>query len=287
MAINFNQVGFTYQLNTPFATPGLHDVNFTMPEGKFTAVIGHTGSGKSTMVQHLDGLVIPTAGEITIGEQRIVPTTKPKELNQMRAHVGLVFQFPEAQLFEQTVLKDVMFGPKNFGKSEAEAKEAAQRALRTVGMAERFDERSPFELSGGQMRRVAIAGVLAMEPDLLILDEPTAGLDPAGQEELMTLFARLQKERDMTVILITHQMEYVAQYADHVVIFEGGTVVKEGMPTEVFADVDWLHEKQLDVPIAKQFADQLADKGLQLENVLDIDQLADQLATKLGGEAHV
>jgi energy-coupling factor transport system ATP-binding protein len=287
MAINFNQVGFTYQLNTPFATPGLHDVNFTMPEGKFTAVIGHTGSGKSTMVQHLDGLVIPTAGEITIGEQRIVPTTKPKELNQMRAHVGLVFQFPEAQLFEQTVLKDVMFGPKNFGKSEAEAKEAAQRALRTVGMAERFDERSPFELSGGQMRRVAIAGVLAMEPDLLILDEPTAGLDPAGQEELMTLFARLQKERDMTVVLITHQMEYVAQYADHVVIFEGGTVVNEGTPTEVFADVDWLHEKQLDVPIAKQFADQLADKGLQLEDVLDIDQLADQLAAKLGGEAHV
>lgn len=287
MAINFNQVGFTYQLNTPFATPGLHDVNFTMPEGKFTAVIGHTGSGKSTMVQHLDGLVIPTAGEITIGDQRIVPTTKPKELNQMRAHVGLVFQFPEAQLFEQTVLKDVMFGPKNFGKSEAEAKEAAQRALRTVGMAERFDERSPFELSGGQMRRVAIAGVLAMEPDLLILDEPTAGLDPAGQEELMTLFARLQKERDMTVVLITHQMEYVAQYADHVVIFEGGTVVKEGTPAEVFADVDWLHEKQLDVPIAKQFADHLADKGLQLENVLDIDQLADQLATKLGGEAHV
>lgn len=287
MAINFNQVGFTYQLNTPFATPGLHDVNFTMPEGKFTAVIGHTGSGKSTMVQHLDGLVIPTAGEITIGEQRIMPTTKPKELNQMRAHVGLVFQFPEAQLFEQTVLKDVMFGPKNFGKSESEAKEAAQRALRTVGMAERFDERSPFELSGGQMRRVAIAGVLAMEPDLLILDEPTAGLDPAGQEELMTLFTRLQKERDMTVVLITHQMEYVAQYADHVVIFEGGTVVKEGTPAEVFEDVAWLHEKQLDVPIAKQFADQLADKGLQLENVLDIDQLADQLAAKLGGEAHV
>ena len=287
MAINFNQVGFTYQLNTPFATPGLHDVNFTMPEGKFTAVIGHTGSGKSTMVQHLDGLVIPTAGEITIDEQRIMPTTKPKELNQMRAHVGLVFQFPEAQLFEQTVLKDVMFGPKNFGKSESEAKEAARRALRTVGMAERFDERSPFELSGGQMRRVAIAGVLAMEPDLLILDEPTAGLDPAGQEELMTLFARLQKERDMTVVLITHQMEYVAQYADHVVIFEGGTVVKEGTPAEVFEDVAWLHEKQLDVPIAKQFADQLADKGLQLENVLDIDQLADQLAAKLGGEAHV
>lgn len=287
MAINFNQVGFTYQLNTPFATQGLHDVNFTMPEGKFTAVIGHTGSGKSTMVQHLDCLVIPTAGEITIAEQRIVPTTKPKELNKMRAHVGLVFQFPEAQLFEQTVLKDVMFGPKNFGKTATEAEAAAKRALRTVGMAEKYDERSPFELSGGQMRRVAIAGVLAMEPDLLILDEPTAGLDPAGQEELMTLFARLQKERHLTVVLITHQMEYVAQYADHVVVFEGGTVVKEGTPAKIFDDVAWLQEKQLDVPIAKQFADKLATKGVTLDAVLDIDALADQLAEQLGGSAHV
>jgi energy-coupling factor transport system ATP-binding protein len=286
MAINFNQVGFTYQLNTPFATPGLHDVNFTMPEGKFTAVIGHTGSGKSTMVQHLDGLVIPTAGEITIGEQRIVPTTKPKELNQMRAHVGLVFQFPEAQLFEQTVLKDVMFGPKNFGASEAVAKASAEVALEKVGIARELYERSPFELSGGQMRRVAIAGVIAMSPDLLILDEPTAGLDPKGQQELMQLFTDLQKEKKMTVVLITHQMEYVAQYADHVVVFEHGTVVKAGAPADIFADEAWLREKQLDVPAAKQFADALSQKGVQLHDVLDIDQLADQLATQLKREAN-
>ena len=198
MAINFDQVGFTYQPNTPFATPGLHDVSFEIPEGKFTAVIGHTGSGKSTMVQHLDGLVLPTTGKVTMGDQVVTAETKLKELNEMRAHIGLVFQFPEAQLFEQTVLKDVMFGPKNFGASEEDAQAAAEAALKKVAISSDLYERSPFELSGGQMRRVAIAGVIAMEPDLLILDEPTAGLDPQGQRELMTLLTDLQKERQIT-----------------------------------------------------------------------------------------
>ena len=286
MAINFNQVGFTYQPNTPFATPGLHDVSFDIPEGQFTAVIGHTGSGKSTMVQNLDGLVLPTTGTITIGNQVITAETKLKALNEVRAHIGLVFQFPEAQLFEQTVLKDVMFGPKNFGASEAVAKASAEVALEKVGIARELYERSPFELSGGQMRRVAIAGVIAMSPDLLILDEPTAGLDPKGQQELMQLFTDLQKEKKMTVVLITHQMEYVAQYADHVVVFEHGTVVKAGAPADIFADEAWLREKQLDVPAAKQFADALSQKGVQLHDVLDIDQLADQLATQLKREAN-
>lgn len=286
MAINFNQVGFTYQPNTPFATPGLHDVSFDIPEGQFTAVIGHTGSGKSTMVQNLDGLVLPTTGTITIGNQVITAETKLKALNEARAHIGLVFQFPESQLFEQTVLKDVMFGPKNFGASEAVAKASAEVALEKVGIARELYERSPFELSGGQMRRVAIAGVIAMSPDLLILDEPTAGLDPKGQQELMQLFTDLQKEKKMTVVLITHQMEYVAQYADHVVVFEHGTVVKAGAPADIFADEAWLREKQLDVPAAKQFADALSQKGVQLHDVLDIDQLADQLATQLKREAN-
>lgn len=286
MAINFNQVGFTYQPNTPFATPGLHDVSFDIPEGQFTAVIGHTGSGKSTMVQNLDGLVLPTTGTITIGNQVITAETKLKALNEARAHIGLVFQFPEAQLFEQTVLKDVMFGPKNFGASEAVAKASAEVALEKVGIARELYERSPFELSGGQMRRVAIAGVIAISPDLLILDEPTAGLDPKGQQELMQLFTDLQKEKKMTVVLITHQMEYVAQYADHVVVFEHGTVVKAGAPADIFADEAWLREKQLDVPAAKQFADALSQKGVQLHDVLDIDQLADQLATQLKREAN-
>ncbi|WP_027698084.1 energy-coupling factor transporter ATPase [Weissella oryzae] len=287
MAINFKEVGFTYQLGTPFATPGLHAVNFTIPEKAFTAVIGHTGSGKSTMVQHLDGLLIPTAGKIELGTVTIEPATKLRELNAVRAHVGLVFQFPEAQLFEQSVIRDVMFGPKNFGKSEDEAHQAAVQALRLVGMAASYDERSPFDLSGGQMRRVAIAGVLAMEPDLLILDEPTAGLDPAGQTELMELFAKLQRERAMAVVLITHQMEDVAKYADHVIVFEKGTVIQEGSPSEIFADEAWLKARQLDVPLARQFADQLAAKGIELTNVLDMEQLADQLAERLGGHANV
>ncbi len=287
MAINFKEVGFTYQQGTPFATPALHDVNLDIPEGQFTAVIGHTGSGKSTMVQHLDGLVLPTAGTIMIKDMLITPATALKETNKIRRHVGMVFQFPEAQLFEQTVMRDVMFGPLNFGKTAAEARVLAEHALEIVGLDASFAERSPFDLSGGQMRRVAIAGVLAMEPELLILDEPTAGLDPKGQEDLMQLFATLQKERQMTLVLITHQMEYVAQYADHVIVFDGGTAVKQGTPREVFADAAWLKSRQLDVPIAREFADALATKGIVLDDVLDVDTLADQLAGLLTEVAHV
>ncbi|MCM0582630.1 energy-coupling factor transporter ATPase [Weissella diestrammenae] len=287
MAINFTKVGFTYQVDTPFATPGLYDVNFTMPENQFTAVIGHTGSGKSTMVQLLDGLVLPNQGQIKIAEMTLDANTKASATNQIRRHVGLVFQFPEAQLFEQTVLQDVMFGPKNFGKTDVQAKAIAIDALRTVGMAEKFDQRSPFELSGGQMRRVAIAGVLALEPEILILDEPTAGLDPQGQNELMALFARLQRERQMTLILVTHQMEFVAQYADHVVVFENGTVVKEGDAKLIFSDAEWLQNKQLDVPMAKKFADALAGKGVLLDNVLNIDALVAQLVPRLKEAQHV
>lgn len=286
MAINFEEVSFTYQAGTPFATSGLHDVNLHIPEHAFTAVIGHTGSGKSTMVQMLDGLTQPTTGTVTVGEHVVTSATKKKVLNDMREHIGMVFQFPEAQLFEQTVLQDVMFGPMNYGMSEEDAKVAAKEALRTVGMAERFDDRTPFDLSGGQMRRVAIAGILAMQPDLLILDEPTAGLDPAGQTELMALFGRLQAERNLTVVLITHQMEFVAEYASHVIVFEGGTVLKEGTTRDIFSDSAWLKEHQLDVPAAQQFADALATKGIHLNQVLDMDALADELVKELQGGAH-
>lgn len=286
MAINFEAVSFTYQAGTPFATSALHDVNLHIPENAFTAVIGHTGSGKSTMVQMLDGLTQPTTGQVTVGNQVITAETKKKALNEMREHIGMVFQFPEAQLFEQTVLQDVMFGPMNYGMTEDEARIAAKEALRTVGMAERFDDRTPFDLSGGQMRRVAIAGILAMKPDLLILDEPTAGLDPAGQTELMALFGRLQKERNLTIVLITHQMEFVAEYASHVIVFEGGTVLKEGPTAEIFADSAWLKAHQLDVPAAQQFADALAKKDIQLNQVLDMDALADELVKQLQGGTH-
>lgn len=286
MAINFKAVNFTYQADSPFATSALHDVNLTIPEHQFTAVVGHTGSGKSTMVQLLEGLLIPTQGVITVGDVQITPKTKKKALNQLRQHIGMVFQFPEAQLFEQTVLKDVMFGPKNFGKSDSEAQALAEKALRTVGMGPEFDQRTPFDLSGGQMRRVAIAGVLAMEPDILILDEPTAGLDPVGQADLMALFARLQAERKLTLILITHQMDFVAQYADQVVVFDQGTVIREGNPEMIFADSAWLTAHHLDLPVAKQFADALAEKGIELEHVLDLDQLTAQLAQVLKEGPH-
>lgn len=281
MAINFQAVGFTYQFESPFAVTGVHDVNFSILKNQFTAVIGHTGSGKSTMLQLLDGLILPQTGRINILDQTVTPTTKLAATNEIRRHVGMVFQFPEAQLFEETVLADVMFGPKNFGHSIKEAEILARKALRLVGMPEKFDQQSPFDLSGGQMRRVAIAGVLALEPEILVLDEPTAGLDPQGQQELMLLFRQLQKEYGMTIVLVTHQMEFVAQYAQKILVFEHGTVVKAGTPEEIFSDPEWLMAKQLDVPMAKAFADKLAQKDIVLEQILDIDALADQLAYKI------
>ncbi|KRN74877.1 hypothetical protein IV73_GL001000 [Weissella kandleri] len=283
MAINFQEVGFTYQAGTPFASEGLHDVNFKIPLQQFTALIGHTGSGKSTTLQLLDGLTIPTVGKVEVLNQTLQADTLIKTTNQLREHVGLVFQFPEAQLFEDTVLADVMFGPLNFGASKTEAKQRAQEALRLVDLSAEFESQSPFDLSGGQMRRVAIAGVLALEPELLILDEPTAGLDPKGQADLMALFARLQQERHLTVVVVTHQMEFVAQYAQHVVVFEQGTVVKEGTPAEIFADSAWLRERQLDVPMVRQFTDLLTQKGVALTPTLDLDQLTDQIVAKIQG----
>ncbi|QBO35971.1 energy-coupling factor ABC transporter ATP-binding protein [Periweissella cryptocerci] len=289
MAIEFQQVDFIYQPNSPFATSALKDVNFTIPTGSFTAVIGHTGSGKSTMLQHLDGLLKPTEGTVVIDDMTITSATSQKELAKLRSHVGIVFQFPENQLFEQTVVKDVMFGPINFGKSEAEAKTMAEEALRLVGLPEHLWENSPFDLSGGQMRRVAIAGVLAMQPEILVLDEPTAGLDPLGRREIMGMFYDLYKKSNLTVVLVTHQMEDVANFADNVVVMENGTVVKQGTPQEVFHDVAWLEEKRLDVPMTTLFANQLVAQGFNFTElpytVADLaKELAQQLIPGKGGQ---
>ncbi|MFC6294265.1 energy-coupling factor ABC transporter ATP-binding protein [Lactiplantibacillus daoliensis] len=293
MAIDFKQVDFTYQPGTPFETKALTDINLTIPDGSYTALIGHTGSGKSTLLQHLNALLKPTSGTVTIGERVITPATSNKDLKSLRQQVGIVFQFPENQLFEETVVKDIAFGPQNFGVSETEALETAEKMLTLVGLDKSLLDRSPFDLSGGQMRRVAIAGVLAMQPKILVLDEPTAGLDPQGRLDMMEMFARLRREQGLTVVLVTHQMDDVANYADHVIVMDQGRVVKTGTPQEIFKDPQWLVEHQLGLPKTTAFAQQLMAKGLQFNPIpLTEDQLAAALVAQLpatvfgGAESH-
>ncbi|EOH96505.1 cobalt import ATP-binding protein CbiO 2 [Enterococcus moraviensis ATCC BAA-383] len=278
MDIRFEQVDFTYQPNTPFEQRALFDLNLKIKNGSYTAIVGHTGSGKSTLLQHLNALVKPTKGTVTIGDRTIVPETNNKNLKPIRKKVGIVFQFPEAQLFEETVAKDIAFGPKNFGVSTEDAEKLAAEMLDLVGLDGSYLERSPFELSGGQMRRVAIAGVLAMEPEVLVLDEPTAGLDPQGRKEMMEMFQRLHEVRGMTIVLVTHLMDDVANYADHVIVLEQGQIVKSGTPQDVFHDLEWLKEKQLGVPTAASFAEKLIAKGITFEQLpLTAETLAEDL----------
>ncbi|KRO05149.1 ABC-type cobalt transport system, ATPase component [Levilactobacillus parabrevis] len=281
VAISFEHVSYTYQAGTPMATSAVSDVSFAVPDHGYLAIIGHTGSGKSTLIQQLNALLKPTAGEITVDNFTITPKTTNADLKPLRQHVGMVFQFPENQLFEETVRQDIAFGPKNFGMAEADANKLADAMLQTVGLDSSYAERSPFELSGGQMRRVAIAGVLAMRPKVLILDEPTAGLDPQGRQEMMTLFERLHREQGLAIVLVTHQMEDVVQYAEQVAVMRDGRLVKFGTPAEVFSSEKWLRENQLDMPQAAQVAQRLANRGLAWDALpLTADQLADQLAAR-------
>ena len=278
MDIRFKQVGFAYQAGTPFEMRALHDVTFSVKDGSYVAIIGHTGSGKSTILQHLNALLKPTEGIVELGDKTIDSTTGNKDLKPLRKKVGIVFQFPEAQLFEETVEKDIAFGPKNFGVSEEEALKIAAEVVKTVGLPEDVLKKSPFDLSGGQMRRVAIAGVLAMKPEVLVLDEPTAGLDPKGRLEMMEMFYKLNKEQNMTIVLVTHQMNDVSDYADHVIVIEAGNVVKEGSPKEVFSDASWLLEKQLGVPTTLAFVEKLKEKGWSTDKMpLTLDELADAI----------
>ena len=283
MDIRFKQVGFAYQAGTPFEMRALHDVSFSIEDGSYVAIIGHTGSGKSTILQHLNALLKPTEGLVELGDKTIDSTTGNKDLKPLRKKVGIVFQFPEAQLFEETVEKDIAFGPKNFGVSEEEALKIASEVIHTVGLPADVLKKSPFDLSGGQMRRVAIAGVLAMKPEVLVLDEPTAGLDPKGRLEMMEMFYKLNKEQNMTIVLVTHQMNDVSDYADHVVVIESGKVVKEGSPKEVFADASWLLEKQLGFPTTLAFVEKLKEKGWTTDKMpLTLDELADAILEERG-----
>ncbi len=266
MGITLQQVSYTYQANTPFEGRALFGVDLEIVEGSYTALIGHTGSGKSTILQLLNGLNVPTAGVVLIDETVITPTSVNKDIKQVRKKVGLVFQFPESQVFDETVLQDVAFGPQNFGVSKEDAERTAREKLALVGIDEELFERSPFELSGGQMRRVAIAGILAMEPHVLVLDEPTAGLDPAGRKELMAIFKELH-QMGMTIVLVTHLMDDVADFADFVYVLEKGKVVRSGRPSAVFQEVDFMESIQLGVPKITKFAANLERRGLVFDQL--------------------
>ncbi len=266
MGIALENVSFTYQEGTPLASEALSDVSLTIEDGSYTALIGHTGSGKSTILQLLNGLLVPSQGSVRVFDTLITSNSKNKDIRQIRKQVGLVFQFAENQIFEETVLKDVAFGPQNFGVSEEDAEQIAREKLALVGIEESLFDRSPFELSGGQMRRVAIAGILAMEPAILVLDEPTAGLDPLGRKELMNLFKKLHQS-GMTIVLVTHLMDDVAEYANQVYVMEKGRLVKGGKPSDVFQDVVFMEEVQLGVPKITAFCKRLADGGVSFKRL--------------------
>ncbi|WP_269798573.1 energy-coupling factor transporter ATPase [Streptococcus mitis] len=277
MGIALENVSFTYQEGTPLASTALSDVSLTIEDGSYTALIGHTGSGKSTILQLLNGLLVPSQGSVRVFDTLITSTSKNKDIRQIRKQVGLVFQFAENQIFEETVLKDVAFGPQNFGVSEEDAEQIAREKLALVGIDESLFNRSPFELSGGQMRRVAIAGMLAMEPAILVLDEPTAGLDPPGRKELMNLFKKLHQS-GMTIVLVTHLMDDVAEYANQVYVMEKGRLVKGGKPSDVFQDVVFMEEVQLGVPKITAFCKRLADRGVSFKRLpIKIEEFKESL----------
>ncbi|MBG9983924.1 energy-coupling factor transporter ATPase [Aerococcaceae bacterium DSM 111022] len=295
-SIIFENVSHVYNQGTPFATHALKDVTVSIPDNQITAVIGHTGSGKSTFIQHLNALVRPTQGSLYLFGEKFTADSKHESLKWLRKKVGVVFQFPESQLFEETVLKDVMFGPMNFGLTEEEAKAVALEKLQLVGLPESVYERSPFELSGGQMRRVAIAGVLAQNPEVLVLDEPTAGLDPYGHHQMMDMFMRLQNQEQLTVIMVSHQMDDVAEYADHIIVFEHGEIVKTGTTRDIFNEPELLESKQLDLPHAASFVQKVEDAlGRDIMSSNDVPITVEEVAQLLiaekerlvKGETHV
>lgn len=278
MSINFKNVFHTYAKKTPFEQIGLNNINLTLDKYSFVALVGHTGSGKSTLVQHITGLILPDEGLIEVENYQITPHKKKnKDIKKIRENVGLVFQFPEYQLFEETVLKDVAFGPKNFGVKEEEAMKSAKEALMKVGLDDTYFERSPFELSGGEKRRVAIAGIIAVHPKVLVLDEPTAGLDPQGNDKMMKLFKYLN-DSGTKIIMVTHDMDLVLEYADHVIVMKDGQIAKECSPIDLFSSSDY-STLSLDYPRVFEIAKALKNRGLNinLKNVTNISSLVKEI----------
>lgn len=266
MGINFQNVDFKYSKKASYKQ--LDQVSLNIDEkDEFVMIVGHTGSGKSTLVQHMNGLLLATSGRVEVFNINVIRSKKIK-LKPVREHVGLVFQFPEYQIFESTVLEDIMFGPKNFGKSKEEAKQLAIQAAHRIGINDEILERSPFTLSGGQMRRVAIAGAMAINPDILILDEPTVGLDPKGKDELMNLLVHMHNETHKTIIMISHDMDIVASYAKRILVMDQGKLIYDGDKEGLFADEEFLRQHNLDLPVISTIA-----KGLKAKGFIQYDQL--------------
>ncbi len=280
MSMKVHHVDYEYGANTPLAVKALKDITLSIPNGQYIGIIGHTGSGKSTLMQHLNGLVKPTRGKVLFyGDDIFGPDFDRKKL---RSRVGLVFQYPEHQLFETDVFSDVCFGPKNMGLDKKEVELRAYEALRMVGLPEELYHQSPFELSGGQKRRVAIAGVVAMQPEVLILDEPTAGLDPQGRDEILQQIKMLQKKMGMTVMLVSHSMEDVAEHVDRIVVLNKGSIMYDGSPKEVFIHYRELEKVGLAAPEVVYIMDKLRENGLYVRaNITTVKEAAEEIYKEL------
>ncbi|MEG0308301.1 MAG: energy-coupling factor transporter ATPase [Clostridium sp.] len=277
MSIKIENLTHVYMPRTPFEKIALSDVSININDGEFVALIGHTGSGKSTLIQHMNGLLKPNSGKIIVDGVDI--TSDGVKLADIRKKVGLVFQYAEYQLFEETIEKDIMFGPKNLGLTDEEAIERAKRAMEMVGLDyETYKNKSPFDLSGGQKRRVAIAGVVAMEPKVLILDEPTAGLDPKGRDEILSELYKLHEDYNITVILVSHSMEDVAKVADRILVMDNGKCVLDGAPNQIFREVETLEEVGLAVPQVTYLIRELNKVGFQLpDDIFTLEQAKKEL----------
>ena len=283
MPIKIENMSHVYMEGGPFEYKALDGINLEIQDGEFVGLIGHTGSGKSTLIQHLNGLLKPTSGSIEVNGIKI--EHKSKQLKELRQKVGLVFQYPEHQLFEDTVYLDIAFGPKNLGCSPFEIEQRVKEAMELVGLDyESIKDRSPFELSGGQRRRVAIAGVLAMKPEILVLDEPTAGLDPRGRDEILGRIAQLHKKYNLTIILVSHSMEDIAKLVDRIIVMNKGKIALDGSPEEVFRHAKELNEMGLDVPNITHLVNRLREAGLELpDNIFTVERAKEEILRVLRG----
>lgn len=282
MSLILDHVNYIYGEDTALAVHALKDVNLKIPDGQFIGLIGHTGSGKSTLVQHLNGLIRPTSGSVYFNGEDV--HDKDYDKKKLRSKVGLVFQYPEHQLFEMDVFKDVCFGPKNLGLPQKEVELRAYAALKQVGLEDDYFYQSPFDLSGGQKRRVAIAGVLAMKPEILVLDEPTAGLDPKGRDEILDQIAKLKRETGITVILVSHSMEDVAKYVERIIVMNRGSVLYDDVPREVFKHYKELEQVGLAAPQVTYIMQALAKRGMDVDTSVTTVQEAEREILKVLGE---